>query len=149
MTSAVFLDSNVIVYASDHDDPTRNEIATNLIHGLDRDRTFVSQQVLSEYANVMCHPAKLGRPASEAIRGVRRIAADWTVLPVSTEVVVSALEAMDHWGLHYYDAQIWATAALNRVPIVLSEDFEHGLELGPVRFLDPFSEEFDVAELGA
>jgi len=59
-----------------------------------------------------------------------------------------ALVLVDRWGLHYCDAQIWATAALNRVPIVLSEDFAHGLELGPVRFLDPFREGFDPAELG-
>jgi predicted nucleic acid-binding protein len=41
-----------------------------------------------------------------------------------------------------YDAQIWATARLNQVPVVFSEDFRDGTTLEGVRFVNPFSSEF-------
>ena len=147
MTSGVFLDTNVIVYEMDHDDARRHRQAAAVVRRLGRGRSCLSQQVLSEFANVLVHPRKLNLPATEAALAIRRLASVVSVLPVTTRVVISALGAADRWGLHFYDAQIWATAALNNVPVVLSEDFEHGLQLGPVRFLDPFDEGFDVAEL--
>jgi predicted nucleic acid-binding protein len=143
----VFLDTNVIVYAADRNDGVRREQAQSLIRGLQRESTFTSQQVLSEYANVLVHPNKLALTARRGIESVRLMAEEWSVLPVTPAAVIAALEATDRWGLHYYDAQIWATAALNRVPIVLSEDFGHGLKLGPVLFLDPFAKDFDFKAL--
>jgi predicted nucleic acid-binding protein len=47
----------------------------------------------------------------------------------------------DH-KLSYFDAQVWATARLNQVPVVFSEDFDDGSILGGVRFVNPFSQKF-------
>jgi len=47
----------------------------------------------------------------------------------------------DH-KLSYYDAQVWATARLNQVPVVFSEDFRDGSILEGVRFVNPFSPKF-------
>ena len=69
------------------------------------------------------------------------------VLAVDARIVVAALQARDRWQLEYYDAQIWATAQLNGVPTVLTEDFEHGRTLGDVTFINPFADEFDLASL--
>ncbi len=66
---------------------------------------------------------------------------------MNTESCYAALHARDRWQLEYYDAQIWATAALNDVPVVLSEDFSSGTTLGGVTFIDPFAEEFDLESL--
>lgn len=49
--------------------------------------------------------------------------------------------------LAYYDAQIWACARLNHIPVVLSEDFQDGQTLEGVRFVDPFAEDFVVERL--
>jgi predicted nucleic acid-binding protein len=82
-----------------------------------------------------------------AEEAVRNITGSCRVLPVTPETVVAALRARDRWGLEFFDAQIWAAAALNGVSTVLSEDFAHGTELGGVSFVDPFAEEFDLATL--
>jgi len=47
----------------------------------------------------------------------------------------------DH-QLPYWDAQIWAAARLNQVPIIFSEDFNAGAVLEGVRFVDPFADDF-------
>ena len=46
--------------------------------------------------------------------------------------------------MSYWDAQVWATAKLNQVPYVLTENMQ-GLEtLDGVRFLNPLSRDFDL-----
>jgi predicted nucleic acid-binding protein len=47
------------------------------------------------------------------------------------------------YQLSYYDAQIWAVARLNRIPLVLSEDFSDGSVIEGVRFANPFADGFD------
>ena len=44
--------------------------------------------------------------------------------------------------MSYYDAQLWATARLNQVPIIFSEDFAAGSVVEGVRFVNPFAEGF-------
>ena len=41
----------------------------------------------------------------------------------------------------YYDAQIWATARLNQVPVVFSEDSRDRTTLEDVPFVNPFTPE--------
>ena len=48
----------------------------------------------------------------------------------------------------YYDAQIWAIAKLNQVPVVLSEDFASGASVEGVTFSNPFEEAFDIMAFG-
>jgi predicted nucleic acid-binding protein len=42
----------------------------------------------------------------------------------------------------FWDAQIWATARLNQIPVVFSEDFNSGSSIESVRFIDLFSTNF-------
>ena len=49
--------------------------------------------------------------------------------------------------MSYWDAQLWATARLNQVEVVLSEDFQDGRALDGVRFVNPFAPSFDLAAL--
>jgi predicted nucleic acid-binding protein len=58
-------------------------------------------------------------------------------------LVETARGARDH-DLAYYDAQIWASARLNQVTIVFSEDFSDGQVLEGVRFVNPFKPDFQL-----
>ena len=46
----------------------------------------------------------------------------------------------------YYDAQIWATAKQNQVPVIFSEDFNDRQVLEGVRFVNPFAKGFDLED---
>lgn len=148
MGTAVFVDTNVLVYAEDRRDDRKHAIAVALIRRLDPRRVYVSAQVLSEFANVVTHPRKSALPSSRAIEGVRRMAEAWNVLAIDADTVIAALAARDRWQLPYYDAQIWASAALGVVPVVLSEDFADGTVLGGVVFADPFAPGFELDRVG-
>lgn len=145
--SAVLVDTNILVYSIDGSCPARHAAVARTLVGLGRDRVLVSAQVLSEFANVMVHPRKLAMHAADAAGTVQAIVEACGVLAVDAEVVVAAISARDRWQLEYYDAQIWAAAALNDVPVVLSEDFASGATLGGVTFINPFAEDFDLGAL--
>jgi len=46
----------------------------------------------------------------------------------------------------FWDAQIWAAAKLNQVPVVLSEDFNAGAIIEGVRFVNPFAADFKLED---
>lgn len=148
MASEVFLDTNVLVYAFDLDVRAKHERALAVLKALSSRRTFISVQVLSEFANVMTHPRKLAWDPDHAAAIVSDLTLEHIVVQVTHETVGHALRARCVWGLSYYDAQIWSSAAMAGVPVLLSEDFPDGRELGPVRFVNPFADEFDMAMLG-
>lgn len=54
-------------------------------------------------------------------------------------IVHEAVRGVIEHNFSYWDAQIWATARLNQIPIVLSEDFSHRRLVEGVRFINPFA----------
>ena len=70
----------------------------------------------------------------------------WPVFLLTPLIVTEAARAVRDYQLTYYDAQIWATARLNGVPVIFSEDFQTGRTLEGVRFVNPFADDFRLDE---
>ena len=51
----------------------------------------------------------------------------------------------DRHHMSYWDAQIGATAKLNQIPVVLSEDFSDGQSTEGIHFINPFSAKFQLS----
>jgi predicted nucleic acid-binding protein len=66
------------------------------------------------------------------------------VFDVTRFIVLEAARGVREYRLSYYDAQIWATARLNQVPTIFTEDFQSGRHLEGVQFLDPLQSGFDL-----
>ena len=103
--------------------------------------------MLGEFFRVVTE--KITRPLtpSEARLELERLAAAWPVLPITTPIVIEAARGVRDHRMSYWDAQLWATARLNQVDVVLSEDFQDGRVLDGVRFVNPFTPSFDLAAL--
>ena len=56
-------------------------------------------------------------------------------------VLEAARGVRDH-QFNFWDAQIWATARLNQIPLVFSDDFSVGAVIEGVKFVNPFVEDF-------
>lgn len=148
MSVPVLLDTNVLVYAEDASESRKRDRAQEVIGHLAQDgMPFVTTQVLGEYfyTVVRLFRTSLGEEAARA--RVERYGELFRVLPMTFAVVIEAMRAAIRYRMHYYDAQIWATARLNGIGVVLSEDFEDGREIEGVRFADPFAEGFDLARV--
>ena len=70
----------------------------------------------------------------------------WEVVEVTGLIVLEAIRGVQHHSLSFWDAQIWATARLNQLPLLLSEDFNSGATVEGIRFVNPFAPTFSIAE---
>lgn len=139
------VDTNVLVYGYDESEPLKQPRALDVLDELTRRAEgAISTQVLGEYYLTVTR--KIPDPLSQArAREVaERMTAAWTVLGMDASTSLEAMRAAERYQLQYWDAQLWATARLNRVPVILSEDFEDGREIEGVRFVDPFVDGFDL-----
>jgi predicted nucleic acid-binding protein len=141
----ILVDTNVLVYYYDQNSPEkqkRSDLVLNRLReaGLGR----LSTQNLAEF--VYAARRKLDPPltAEEAFEQVSLFACSWPVFDLTPLIVLEAARGVRDHGLAYYDAQIWAAARLNQIPIIFSEDFQDGRILEGVRFANPFSQAFDL-----
>lgn len=144
--SAVLIDTNVLIYAQDGSEQAKQARAREVLLAVGDSAVFTTQ-VLAEYFSVVrCKFAvRFTVPALRA--ELERLAEGRVVLPVTVDVVLEAGRGVQEHGLSFYDAQIWAAARLNDIPVVLTEDFCHGRVIEGVRYVDPFCDDFDVSEL--
>ncbi len=104
-------------------------------------------QVLGEFFRVVTGKIRPPLTPVDAHAQVAALIRAWPVLPVTPLIVLEAARGVRDHRLGYWDAQLWATARLNQIPTVLSEDFADGQTLDAVRFHDPFLPRFDLAAL--
>lgn len=148
MTDDLLLDTNVLVYGADPAAIGKQRRAVATMDRLVRNGIgCLSTQVLGEFFRVVT--TKLANPLApaDARRQVVRLIDAWRVLPVTSLIVLEATRGVRDFGLPYWDAQLWATARLNQIGLVLSEDFQDQGLIDGVRFVNPFASSFDVATL--
>jgi predicted nucleic acid-binding protein len=143
--TVVLLDTNVLVYAFDRAEPEKRVQAMKLIYDLQVDAVgCLSIQCLSEFFNAVTRGAVPKLPIDEALQYVQDyLLAFPTHLLTPSTVMIAARGVRDH-SLSLYDAQIWACALSNDVPVVFSEDFQDGQVIEGIRFVNPFAEKFEL-----
>lgn len=107
----------------------------------------LSAQNLAEFANVALRRLKPPLSPAEVTEQLMLLEQTFVVYPLTAAVVREAVRGVDTHTLSYNDAQVWAVAKLNQIPVVLSEDFNVGATLGGVLFLNPLEPSFDLSEL--
>lgn len=148
MTVRILVDTNVLAYVLDAREPRKQERAVDTLERLFvSGRGALSTQVLGELYAVYTRRLRPALSAPDAAAQIGRLARSWTVLAVTAQIVLEAVRGATTHRLAYWDAQLWATARLNQVPLVLSEDFQHEHDLEGVSFVNPFSASFDPAAI--
>lgn len=139
----ILIDSNVLIYAYDVRDGLRQERAYAVVDALGSAGTGrLSVQCLSEFfARTTRKPSPLLTvPAAEQQTAL--LSTIFTVHPITPQVVLEAIRGVRDHQFSFWDAQIWAAAHLNQIPIVFSEDFSSGTIVEGIRFVNPFSTDF-------
>jgi len=141
----ILVDTNVLVYYYDHNSPEKQERADLVLNCLrETGLGCLSTQNLAEFVNAARRKLDPPLTAAEAFEQVSLFASSWPVFDLTPQIVLEAARGVRDHGLAYYDAQIWAAARLNQIPIIFSEDFQDGRILEGVRFANPFSQAFDL-----
>ena len=142
------LDTNILVYAVDANEPDKRAQAAALLHHLGGSgRAVLSAQTLAEFANAAMRRLEPPLPPEQVYRQIERYEQAFPVIALTQVIVLEAVRGVRDYQFAYYDAQIWAAARLNQVPYVLSEDFNSGATLEGVTFLNPFADDFDLDTL--
>jgi predicted nucleic acid-binding protein len=142
------LDTNVLVYVHDDRSAKNQQQATLVLERVaGRSEASISVQSLTEFAAVALR--KFQPPMSPHVlyEQLDRLAASLPVLAVTPAVVLEAVRGVDVHSLSFFDAQIWAVARLNQIPIVLTEDFSAEAVVEGVRFRNPFASNFEIEDL--
>jgi predicted nucleic acid-binding protein len=146
MTGKVLVDTNVLVYAYDFSDPVKQEQAFEVLDELAQSgRGVLSAQVLAEFVVAVTRKIEQPLDLKAVQKSVENYLSSWTVFDITSFVVLEAVRGVREHRFSYWDAQIWATARLNQIPVVLSEDFASGSTVEGVTFLNPFAAGFDLA----
>lgn len=145
---AYLLDTNLLLYAHDQNELHKQARALELIERLGDGLTAaLSAQNLAEFANVALRRLRPPLSPAEVSEQLDLLEQTFIVYPLTATVVREAVRGVQTHSLSYYDAQVWAAAKLNQIPVVLSEDFNVGATLEGVLFLNPLEPTFDLSEL--
>lgn len=143
--TVVLLDTNVLVYAFDRGEPEKREHAMQLV--LDAQQNAVgciSVQSLSEFFHAVTRGTKPKLSVDDALQAVQEYLLAFPIFLLTPSVVLEAARGVRDHSLSFYDAQLWAAALINEVPVIFSEDFQDGLVLEGIRFVNPFAKGFKL-----
>lgn len=142
---SVLLDTNILIYTFDPRDEVRQEQAIAVLLKLEEnEQGCLSVQCLSEFASAAI--TKLRLSASDVITRVDEWQNAFPVFNLTPQIILEAIRGVRDHKLSFYDAQIWASARLNQVPVIFSEDFQDGQTIEGIRFVNPFAKEFAIDE---
>lgn len=145
MNGRFLVDTNILIYVYDQTEPRKQARAEEVYDRLILSgQGVISTQIMAEFFNAATRRLTDRMPPEEAYRRLELYERAWNVVAITPPIVLEAARgAVDH-QLNFWDALIWATAKLNQIPVILSEDFRSGASLEGVRFINPLSDDFDL-----
>jgi predicted nucleic acid-binding protein len=140
----VFIDTNVLIYATLENDP-RFERSRELLLGQDESERYTSVQNLAEMYPNLTGP-RMERPDEPAVARakIQSIASipSLQVLPLTGDIQSIALELCEKYGItkqRYYDAQVAATMIAHGIHTLLTENDRDFKGIAEIRAVNPFA----------
>lgn len=143
----VLLDTNVLVYAYDQNDPAKALRAREILAGLyAAGRGCLSAQVLAEFVSTATRKLRLPLTPEQARQQVEAFSGVFPVFDLTVAVVLEAVRGRRDHRLAYYDARAWAAARLNQAAVIFSEGFPAAATLDGGRFVNPFAPDLNPVQ---
>ena len=135
----VFVDTNVLVYLFDADEPAKQQLARDVVGELMRTGTLVlSSQVLSELYVTITRKLAYPLDPESALRALGDLAV-YPVVAIDAALVQRAAARSTAEQVTYWDALILEAAVEAGADVVYSEDLQHGRTYQGVSVVDPFA----------
>lgn len=137
MKGRFFLDTNVLVYANDSSNRSKQARARELIAEAFSSRLgCLSTQVLQEF--FVAAVGKAHVPAENVRRQIERLA-DLQVIQVDLEQILGAVDLHLTHRLSFWDGLIIRSAAAGNCGVLYTEDLSAGQVIADVRICNPFA----------
>ncbi|MGH8150449.1 MAG: PIN domain-containing protein [Steroidobacteraceae bacterium] len=139
MSAAVFVDSNVLVYARQANEPVKQPLAAQWLERLWRDQLGrTSVQVLGEAYVTLTRKINPALAAADAWGYVSTLFA-WDPQPVDEAVARRARDIEQRHRISWWDSLIVSAAQLQNCAMLLSEDMQDGARFGSTVVRSPFN----------
>ena len=136
--TAVFVDTNVLIYSEDGRVPEKQAQALAWLRVLWQRRAGrLSNQVLNDFYTNVTRKIKPPMQPGDARAEVRRYQR-WQPWAIDHPTVETAWSVESRFGFSYWDALIVASAQTLGCRYLLSEDMQHGQVVDSVQILNPF-----------
>jgi predicted nucleic acid-binding protein len=137
-TSPVFVDTNVLVYAHDASETTRQPVAKSLLAQLWRTRSgALSTQVLQEFYVVATRKYDPPMPRRQA-RELVDAYSQWRLVQVDVALILTASQLEERHTLSFWDALIVEAARRAGARRLVTEDIQSGRRLAGLIIDNPF-----------
>lgn len=145
MSARIFVDTNVLACAYDRSEPEKQRQALKVLDYLTTARTgAISTQVMAEFFVTVTRKIAAPLTVDECYQRLVNYSQAWMVIDLTGMIILEAARGVRDHQFSFWDAQIWATARLNQIPVIFSEDFSANSVIEGVRFINPFAQEFQL-----
>lgn len=138
MSVRVFVDTNILVYPRDQSEAEKQGIALAWLRVLWQQHSGrLSFQTLNEFYITVTQRLKPGLSRVEAQADIRHLLL-WNPIAVDATVIENAWLIQERYRFSWWDALILSAAQVQDCTFVLSEDMQHGQQVGALTILNPF-----------
>lgn len=138
MSVKAFVDTNILVYSRDKSEADKQAVALQWLTVLWQQRSGrISIQTLNEFYVTVTQRLKPGLSRPEAQADIRNLLL-WNPLPVDSTVIENAWLIQEHYRFSWWDSLILSAAQIQDCTYVLSEDMQHGQQIGNMTTINPF-----------
>ena len=132
-----FIDTNILIYANDKKDRSKQNTAARIITDLMKSgQGVLSTQVLQEYAHVALN--KLGQTEEVVLRQIHLLE-HIEVIQQSPAMIRRAVEIKKTYNINFWDACIVANAESAECDTIYSEDLNTGQFYSGMKIENPFA----------
>ena len=140
MSGRFFLDTNLLIYATDPGDPRKQAIALKwLAAAHETGNGLLSYQVVQEWFNVVLRKASIPLKPDDALSIYRRLIEPLWLIQSSRELLDTALDLHTAHSFSWRDSLIVSAAIQGGCEKLLSEDLQNGRQIHGVKIVNPFA----------
>ena len=138
MNDRYFVDTNILVYANDPAEKTKQQIAQNIIlDGIRKELIVISAQVLSEFYVTVTRKIQKAMDQKSALNEIKLLR-HVEIMDIDFNLIIQAIRISQKHNLSYWDSLIISAAIHSKVNILYSEDLNHNQVIEGVRIINPF-----------
>jgi predicted nucleic acid-binding protein len=136
------IDTNVLVYFVDRDEPAKRAKAIELLEGLVKEdvETVLLWQVAAEFLSCLRRWENQGRISrQESLGNLNRLESMFRCVPPTQAVLRKSLDLGSRYSLSHWDGMLVAACIEAGVRTLYSEDLASGTRYDSVTVVDPFA----------
>ncbi len=134
----VFIDTNILVYAYDTDDPLKQKISQKILEDtIQNENGAISPQIIGEFFVIVTRKIKNPMRVKDVL-GIIDILKTMRVVELDFQLTVDAIKLHQKYLISYWDGLVIATAKFGECAKILSEDLQHGQIIDGIRIENPY-----------